>query len=59
MPANMKYKSFDNLPVVRPATAVTNNFQDSLLKATSRTAAESERLDKILEHYEKDYEEKS
>lgn len=55
----MAYKQFDNLPVVKPATAVPNNYQDTHMKQTSRTSEESERLYKILDHYEKDYEEKS
>ena len=46
------YKSFDNLPVVRPATSKPNDFQDYLLKRTKQSAEESEVLDKILEHYE-------
>ena len=48
----MKYKSFDNLPVVKPATASPNNYKDSHMQAKSRTSEESERLDKILAHYE-------
>lgn len=50
----MKYKEFTNLDVVRPATAVKNNFQDTHMKAKYRSAAESERLDKILAHYQED-----
>lgn len=47
----MKYKSFDNLPVVKPATA-GKDFKDDLLKRTKQTEKESERLDKILSRYE-------
>ena len=51
----MKYKEFTDLPIVKPATAMANNHKDSHMKATERSAAESERLDKILEHYETKY----
>lgn len=53
---SMKFKEFNDLPVVKPATSSANNYQDSHMKATKRTAVESERLYNILSHYEKDYE---
>lgn len=52
----MTHKTFTELPVVRPATSKPNDFHDSLLQRTSQTAEESERLDKILSHYQKDLE---
>ena len=48
----MKYKSFEKMEVVKPATAMANNYKDSHMQAKSRSAKDSERLDKILEHYE-------
>lgn len=55
----MTYKSFDNLPVVKPATAKPNDFHDSLLQRTSQTAEESARLDSILAHYQKGIEQEA
>lgn len=52
-----KYKEFTDLPVVRPATAPKQGYSDSHMQATHRSAAESERLDKILAHYEKNIDE--
>jgi len=48
----MKFKEFNDLPKVKPATASPKNYQDSHMQATKRTAAESERLYKILGRYE-------
>jgi len=48
----MTYKTFKDLPIVRPATADPRNFHDSMLQRTHQSAAESERLDKVLAHYE-------
>lgn len=55
----MKYKEFNDLPIVRPATALKSNYQDTHMQATYRSAEDSERLDKILAHYEKDLEKKA
>lgn len=52
----MQYKTFTELPVVRPATSKPNDFHDSLLQRTSQTQEESARLDGILAHYQKDIE---
>lgn len=52
----MQYKTFTELPVVRPATSKPNDFHDSLLQRTSQTSEESARLDGILAHYQKDLE---
>ena len=51
----MKFKEFNDLPVVKPATASRNNYSDSHMQTTHRSSADSERLYKILSHYEKDY----
>ena len=52
----MEYKSFDNLPVVKPVTA-GRDYHDSHMQETKRTAAQSKTLDRILSHYQKGVEE--
>lgn len=54
----MKYRAFDDLPVVKPATAKPNDFHDTLLQRTKQTAEESEQLDRILAHYQEGLEKK-
>lgn len=52
----MEYKTFKDLPSIRPATADPRNFHDSLMERTHQTAEESARLDGILANYQRSLE---